>query len=135
MDEVDFKPISRLIRYDGVVETPLVTGIAVTNALAFSPRWPADVPRRQPHADDLALCCATPRRARSARARSSPTVGDDEGVPDGACLDAEGGLWSARYGGGAVQRYLPDGTADIRIAVPASKVTCCCFGGEALDRL
>ena len=41
MDEVDFKPISRLIRYDGVVETPLVTGIAVTNALAFSPRWPA----------------------------------------------------------------------------------------------
>ena len=72
--------------------------------------------------------CATPETGAFGTREVFATVGDDEGVPDGACLDADGGLWSARYGGGAVQRYLPDGTADIRIAVPASKVTCCCFG-------
>jgi L-arabinonolactonase len=34
-----------------------------------------------------------------------------------------------------VQRFLPDGTRDIRINLPVPQVTCCCFGGPDLNRL
>lgn len=134
MDEAGFQPISRVIRYDGVAETPLVSGIAVTNAIAFSAdgraMYLADSPartiwryRREPATGALG--------AREVFA----AVGADEGVPDGACVDAQGGLWNARFDGGLVQRFLPDGTPHVAIRLPASQVTCCCFGGERLDRL
>jgi len=55
-----------------------------------------------------------------------------DGLPDGLAVDADGGVWVALYGGGAVQRYLPSGAADARIAVPARAVTSLCFGGADL---
>ena len=57
------------------------------------------------------------------------------GNPDGLTVDAEGGVWSALYEGGAVVRYSPDGVLEERIEVPTPKVTACTFGGEALDQL
>jgi sugar lactone lactonase YvrE len=57
------------------------------------------------------------------------------GSPDGLTVDAEGGLWSALYDGGAVVGYSPDGVLVERVEVPTPKVTACTFGGEALDRL
>lgn len=59
----------------------------------------------------------------------------DRGSPDGLTVDAEGGVWTAVYDGGAVLRYSPDGVLEGRIEVPTPKVTACTFGGEALDRL
>ena len=60
----------------------------------------------------------------------------DDGLPDGLCVDAEGGIWTARYDGGRVNRYDPSGQLDAVIEVPgASKVTACCFGGADLDTL
>lgn len=60
----------------------------------------------------------------------------DDGLPDGLCVDAEGGVWTARYGGGRVNRYDPSGRLDAVIEVPGvTKVTACCFGGPALDTL
>ncbi|WP_249998305.1 SMP-30/gluconolactonase/LRE family protein [Actinoplanes sp. M2I2] len=59
----------------------------------------------------------------------------DDGHPDGLTVDAGGGLWTAVANGGAVYRYSPDGVLEERIAVPASKVTACTFGGEQLDQL
>lgn len=52
-----------------------------------------------------------------------------EGVPDGMTVDAEGYIWSARWGGGCVVRYAPDGSEDLRIRFPAKKVSSCTFGG------
>jgi sugar lactone lactonase YvrE len=49
--------------------------------------------------------------------------------PDGACVDAEGGIWIAMFGGACIRRYLPDGTLEREIPVPASNPTCMCFGG------
>jgi sugar lactone lactonase YvrE len=56
-------------------------------------------------------------------------------MPDGLTLDAEGGLWVALYGGGAVRRYTPAGKLETEIAVPATNVTACAFGGEDLATL
>lgn len=60
----------------------------------------------------------------------------EDGTPDGLCVDAEGGVWVARYGGGCVQRYDPSGRLEAVVEVPGvSKVTACCFGGEDLGTL
>lgn len=59
----------------------------------------------------------------------------EAGKPDGATVDAEGCVWNARYGGGAVLRLTPDGRVDRRIEIPASQVTACAFGGPGLRTL
>jgi sugar lactone lactonase YvrE len=59
----------------------------------------------------------------------------DPGAPDGAVIDSEGFLWSARWGGSRVIRYAPDGRKDREIMVPASQVACPGFGGSELRTL
>jgi len=55
--------------------------------------------------------------------------------PDGACVDADGCLWQAFFGGGKVVRYAPDGRIDREIALPVTNPTCLCFGGRDLTTL
>lgn len=57
------------------------------------------------------------------------------GLPDGLCVDAEGGVWVALFGGGAVRRYAPDGELDEIVGLPVSNATCPAFGGADLDVL
>jgi sugar lactone lactonase YvrE len=59
----------------------------------------------------------------------------DGAYPDGACVDAQGHVWSAHWGAGRVVRYAPDGTVERTLAVPASQPTCVAFGGPDLDLL
>ena len=59
----------------------------------------------------------------------------DDLHPDGACVDAEGCLWSCQYGGWRIVRYTPAGKVDRVIELPLANPTCCCFGGDALDTL
>lgn len=54
---------------------------------------------------------------------------DEEGVPDGMTVDAEGYVWSARWDGYRLTRYAPDGSEDRRILFPAKKVSSVIFGG------
>jgi sugar lactone lactonase YvrE len=55
--------------------------------------------------------------------------------PDGACVDAEGYVWNAIFGGKRVVRYAPDGRIDRVIQLPVSNPTCVCFGGPDLRTL
>ena len=55
--------------------------------------------------------------------------------PDGACIDAEGFVWNAIFGGGRVVRYSPAGDADRVIELPVVNPTCVCLGGPDLKTL
>ncbi len=52
------------------------------------------------------------------------------GGPDGMTVDADGNVWSARWGGSCLVEYAPDGTELQRIEFPAKKVSCVTFGGD-----
>jgi sugar lactone lactonase YvrE len=57
-----------------------------------------------------------------------------EGLPDGATLDADGGLWCALVGGSQLARFTTSGL-DRTVAVPVINPTDVTFGGPDLDRL
>ena len=57
-------------------------------------------------------------------------VSGETGGPDGMTVDAEGYVWSARWGGSCLARYAPDGAEDRRVEFPAKKVSCVTFGGQ-----
>ena len=60
---------------------------------------------------------------------------DHPGHPDGACLDAEGGYWSASVMGWCITRIDPDGVVTDRIDVPIEKPSMPAFGGHDLGTL
>lgn len=60
---------------------------------------------------------------------------DDDCAPDGLTVDAEGGVWSAKWDGARVVRYEPDGSISAVIDAPVSRPTSCAFGGEGLQTL
>ena len=62
---------------------------------------------------------------------------DDEtlGAGDGSTIDEEGFIWNARWGGGCLIRWAPDGTIDRTVKIPSRLVTSATFGGEDLDVL
>ncbi len=57
------------------------------------------------------------------------------GLPDGACVDADGCYWSASVFGWAVLRITPDGRIDRRIDLPLEKPSMPAFGGPDLSTL
>jgi sugar lactone lactonase YvrE len=54
---------------------------------------------------------------------------------DGSAIDAEGCLWNARFAGGCLVRFAPDGTVDRTLELPVTNPTSCCFGGPGLRTL
>jgi sugar lactone lactonase YvrE len=58
-----------------------------------------------------------------------------DGAPDGMCVDADGGVWTAVWGAGEVRRYSAAGVLDDVVTVPARQPSACCFAGADLDIL
>jgi sugar lactone lactonase YvrE len=58
-----------------------------------------------------------------------------EGRPDGAAVDVEGGYWICHVGGWHLARYTREGKIDKVIGLPAQRPTMCAFGGEDLKTL
>lgn len=112
----------------------LFGGLSCANSICFSPdgrrMYFADTPDRKILVYDYDTNTGLP---------SNPKVyvvmDNEPGLPDGSCIDAEGGLWNAEWEGHCVVRVAPDGTIDCIIEVPVWKPTCCAFGGPNLDTL
>jgi len=60
---------------------------------------------------------------------------DLPGVFDGSVCDANGDIWSARWGDGALNRYDASGRHLARHDMPARRVTCPAFLGREANRL
>lgn len=58
-----------------------------------------------------------------------------QGMPDGAALDAEGYYWCAIYGAGVLHCYTPAGALEEVVRLPVSRPTKCCFAGAELEYL
>lgn len=120
-----------------LVHTELVNKIQVTNSLCFSP-------------DGATMYLAdSPTQTISKYSYADGEISNKEdfhtrtvGVPDGACMDADGFLWNAVWRGGAGPSYVvrldpSSGEEVYRVNVPddTSQVSCCCFGGPDLNIL
>jgi sugar lactone lactonase YvrE len=110
------------------------SGLHVPNGLGFSPDnarlYLADSARRRVDVFDFDLA-----RGTIANRRPFVQLAEDEGVPDGLTVDAEGGVWIALWDGWRVVRHAPDGRLDRSIALPVPRPTSCCFGGPDLATL
>jgi sugar lactone lactonase YvrE len=115
---------------DGTVSVVLGS-VTISNGLAWSPdgatAYYNDTPTGRVDAFDYVDGELTGRRPFS-------TI-EPPGAPDGLCVDAEGHVWVALWGGHAVVRFDPAGREVGRVTLPASHVTACAFGGPDLDRL
>jgi sugar lactone lactonase YvrE len=111
----------------------MISEITITNGVVWSPDsktlYVADSALQVIHAYDFDLA-----RAAVLNRRVFSDI-KDLGYPDGAAIDSEGYLWSARWEGHCVARLAPDGTVDRIVPIPASRVTSCAFGGKDLKTL
>lgn len=118
---------------DGSVSR-METGVTISNGLGWSPDlhtfYFTDSPALVIYAYDY-----DPASGALANRRELIRVPEGEGVPDGLAVDAEGCIWSARWGGWKIVRYDPQGQKMLEVALPVELVTSCAFGGPGLDEL
>ncbi len=119
--------------HDLSVERLNLPAAAVANSIAFSPDgkriYFTDSPQRR-------IWCA--RYEASGKIGSVEVFADlssEQGVPDGSCVDAEGGLWNAQWDGSCLIRFDASGNLTHRIALPVTRPTCPAFGGEEFIHL
>ena len=135
MDNGLSRPNGALYRIDtDGVATRMESGVIVSNGIAFSPDgktlYFTDTRRYTSYAYDLDLDdgVITNRRVFADYSATRER-------PDGACVDVDGCLWAAFFGGGRIVRYRPDGRIDRTIALPVTNPTCLAFGGRDLKTL
>jgi sugar lactone lactonase YvrE len=111
----------------------LVKDVTISNGLAWSgddrTMYYIDSPTRRVDAFDF-----DPGRGALANRRSIVDVRD--GFPDGMCIDVQGNLWVALWGGWGVGCFdARTGEHVAKVDVPVEAVTSCCFGGPKLTEL
>lgn len=106
----------------------VISDITITNGVVWSPDattlYVADSAPQIIHAYDFDLATGSVSKPRVFSAIK------DLGYPDGAAVDSEGFLWSARWEGNCIARFNPDGNVDCIVPIPSSRVTSLAFGGD-----
>ena len=134
MDEDGMKPITTVWSVSSSGIKTLIEDIGCSNSTAFSPDGQTMYFADSAKPEILQFDYDTQTGAAQ-NGRLFAKLRNDSGIPDGSTVDAEGGLWNAQFGGSCVQRYLPDGTPDVRVALPVRNPACCCIGGKSMNRL
>jgi sugar lactone lactonase YvrE len=134
-DVAERGPRGVLYLVDGSGQAALAdSGFVVSNGPAFSPDgatlYFSDTVGQQLLA--YRLDAETGRLSERRRFAALDNVG---GLPDGLCVDCEGGVWCAIYGGAGVLHFTPSGQIDQVLEVPTANVTSCCLGGDDLRTL
>ena len=130
-----YNPVSSVIAYDGGAEArTLLSGVALSNGIAFSLDG-----RRMYFSDSETLDYHwydyDPQSGELGARHLFTRIPDGAGFADGSAVDADDCVWNARYYGGIIQQYRPDGSEGQRIVMPTACPSCVCFGGRHLDRL
>lgn len=128
-------PTSSLYQLDkGGKLKRLDTGYASTNGIGVSPDgkriYVTDMMHRQIIALDY-----DPDEGRAFNRQQFATVPEEEGLPDGLIVDAEGYVWSGHWAGWKLTRYDPYGKVDRKIEFPVEHVITFAFCGVNLDQL
>lgn len=107
----------------------LLEGIGCSNGLGFTPdrkgMYYTDTPKKEIYLFDYDA-----ETGAITNQRVAILTPEGEGGPDGMTVDAEGFVWTAKWGGSCMVRYAPDGTEERRVTFPAKKVSCVTFGGD-----
>lgn len=109
--------------------------MSITNAICFTPD------RRFAHYTDTPTACIMRRPLDPetgwpmAEAQVWADLSDAGLSPDGAVVDANGTLWAACWGAGAVVGFDTAGNEIARYTVPGRHSTCPAFGGPELSDL
>lgn len=110
------------------------TGIGISNGLG----WSSDS-RTMYYTDSRAKAIYAydfdPATGNLANRRTLIASQDEPGSPDGMAVDAEGFIWSARWGGWKISRYDLAGKLEREIQVPVEFPTSVAFGGSSLNEL
>jgi len=135
MDNQLHRPNGALYRVDADGTThKMLDGVIVSNGIAFSPdqrtMYFTDTRRYLSWQFDF-----DPDDGRVSNRRIFADHRATKERPDGACVDVDGGLWTAFFAGRRVVRYRPDGTIDLVLPMPVTNPTCVCFGGPDLRTL
>lgn len=128
-------PICALYRWtkaDGI--TAETGGVALSNGIQWSPNGDVMyfVDSQTQRLDAFEYDQA---EGRLGRRRTVAAIAPELGMPDGLNVDAEGMIYVALYGGGAIHRYTPDGRLERIIRTPVDYPTSLAFGGDDLRTL
>ncbi len=115
------------LSHDLKLERLPLPNVAIANSICFSPdgatMYFCDSP------DKTIRCCDYDAASGAVSNVRVFAYTAGEGEPDGSCIDADGHLWNAQWGGSKLVRYAPDGTVERTVATPASQPSCVALGG------
>jgi len=127
--------LGAIYHVDAERTTLLFSNLTIPNGICFSP-------------DGEIAYFADSRRNEFMKVRIDPLSGLPAGEPlvladetrfpgciDGAVCDADGLIWSARWGDWSIDVHTPEGNKVRRYRVPAPQVSCPAFVGRQSDRL
>ncbi|NNG24379.1 SMP-30/gluconolactonase/LRE family protein [Telluria aromaticivorans] len=122
------------LNLDLTLERLPLGNVAIANSICFSPDG-----RRMYFADsmtkEIRVCDYNPCSGEIGASRVFIAADAAPGEPDGSCIDAEGYLWSTRWGAGQVMCFAPDGRLDRVLEVDAPQPSCPAFGGPDMSTL
>ncbi|MEO9174468.1 MAG: SMP-30/gluconolactonase/LRE family protein [Gaiellales bacterium] len=136
MPHAEDVPTGSLYRVDADLHVETVLdGVTISNGMDWSlddrTMYYIDTPTNRVDQLDYDLETGAATNRRPFHTFAAGTVGS----PDGMCVDAEGGLWVALWGGSKVVGLTPEGELHTEIEVDASQVTSVAFGGDGYRTL